>query len=204
MTFPIAVRVAGMHCVVVGGGRIATRKVQALLKSDAVVRVVAPACSDELVALAHDGVIELLTRPFEPADLDGAQLVISATDRRDVAQVVAAAALERRILMNAAEAPELSTFASMPSLARGDITIAVSTNGKSPAFASWLLDEIGAMVGPEYAQVCALAADLRAEAQRAGTATESLDWRKAFAGGVLDLVRNGDLEGAREVLRGCQ
>lgn len=205
MSLPVALHLADRRCVVVGGGRIATRKVRSLLESGATnVVVVAPECADDLVALQRDGRITIAARPFADSDLDGAWLVITATDHPEVARAVADAAAQRRIWCNAAELPEVSTWTGAAAIRRGDVTVSVTTEGQSPAFTAWLRDQLEALIGPEYGTMCALLAEERSEMQAQGAATESLDWRRALDNGVLDLVRNGQMDDAREMLRSCR
>ena len=204
MSYPVALHLAGRRCVVVGGGTVATRKVRALLAADALVVVVSPEASDDLAKLAADAVIELELRPFAPADLDGAWLVVSATDNPEVARAVAAAAEARAVFCNAAELPAVSSFTSAKVVRQGDITVGISTAGQSPAFTSWLAERIGADLGPEYAQVCELLAELRASLQSEGLPTDTVDWRKALDGGIVDLVRDGQMDQARELLQTCR
>ena len=204
MRYPVALRLAGRRCVVVGGGRIATRKVRALIDVDAQVVVVAPDATDEIRSLATAGAITWVARGFEAQDLDGAWLVVSATDQPDIARAVSAAADARQVWHNAAELPAVSTWASAKVIRRGDITIGVSTDGQSPAFTTWLADRIEADLGPEYAEVCALLAETRTELQAADVPTESLPWRAVLDGGIVELVRSGRMDEARELLRSCR
>jgi len=189
---------------VVGGGRIASRKVRALLHAAAVVAVVAPEVTEELDALAATGVITVAARGFTPDDLDGAWLVVSATDSPEVARAVSAAAEARQVWHNAAELPEVSSWSSAKAVRRGDITIGVSTEGQSPAFTTWLADRIEAELGPELAEVCALLAETRAQLQSDGVPTDTVPWRTALDGGIVELVRDGRIDEARELLRSCR
>lgn len=204
MSYPVTLHVAGRRCVVVGGGRIATRKVRALLDAGAEVFVIAPSCSDELRALADTGSISLADRGFVPADLDDAWLAVSATDQPEVARAVAAAAEERRVWCNAAELPEVSSWTSANVVRQGDITVTVSTDGRSPALAAWLAGRLEAEIGPEYSQVLDLLAEERAALQAAGIPTDTVDWRRALEGGMIDLLRSGRVDEARELLRTCR
>ncbi|MFZ4516615.1 MAG: precorrin-2 dehydrogenase/sirohydrochlorin ferrochelatase family protein [Acidimicrobiia bacterium] len=204
MSLPVALHLAHRRCVVVGGGRIANRKVRALLEAGATdVTVVAPIWSTELRALEADARVTLIERMFFPSDLDQAWLVCSATDNADVARAVANAAEERRVWCNAAELPEVSSWSGAAVIRRGDITVSVATDGQSPAFTTWLRDRLDADLGPEFGELCALVAERRAELKAQGVPTESCDWRNALDGGVLDLVRDGRIEDARELLRAC-
>jgi precorrin-2 dehydrogenase len=171
--YPVYLDLARVPVLVVGAGRVAARKVEGLAAAGALVCVVAPAVSADL---DRSLVAELRERPFEPADVDGARLVVTATGSRDVDAAVAAAATAAGIWVNAADQPDDCSFI-LPAIARnGPLTIAVSTGGASPALARRLRDHAAALLTEE---VVALAAELAAERARiraAGGSTEDVDW----------------------------
>jgi uroporphyrin-III C-methyltransferase/precorrin-2 dehydrogenase/sirohydrochlorin ferrochelatase len=134
---PLFLTLAGRDVVLVGGGRVAASKLQALLDAGARVRVVAPAID---AAIETSGV-EILQRPFEPADLDGAWLVVAAATP-DVNREVAAAAEERRIFVNAVDDPANATAFLSGTLRRDGVTIAVSTSGAAPALTALLREAL--------------------------------------------------------------
>jgi precorrin-2 dehydrogenase / sirohydrochlorin ferrochelatase len=171
--YPVSLDLTGVTVLVVGAGRIAARKVDGLAAAGALVRVVAPEVSDELDRAA---VADLRRRRYEPADLEGVRLVVTATGDATVDGRVAADATAIGIWVNAADQPADCTFI-LPAIARhGPVSIAVSTDGASPALARRLRDRAGALLTDE---VVALAADLaarRAEVRAAGGSTEDVDW----------------------------
>ena len=156
--YPIILRLADRRCVVVGGGEVARRKVQGLVAAGARILVIAPHIHP---VLQKNTGIEVLCRPFVPADLAGAFLVFAATDDRQVNALVAAAAREQGALVNIADDPEGSDFHLPAILQRGALTVAVSSGGGSPAFAALLRDRLAAELGPEWQSFCALASALR-------------------------------------------
>jgi precorrin-2 dehydrogenase/sirohydrochlorin ferrochelatase len=198
--YPVSLALAGLRVVVVGGGRVATRRVADLLETGAHVTVVAPAVSAEIIAQAGAPRLEIRPRVFEPADLDGAWLVFSATGDPGVEADVVAAARERRCLVSSASAAPGVTFRPMAVLRRGDLEVAVGTSGRSPAMARWLKTELESQVGPEYGTLLELAAEARAEAAGSG---ERPDWSYALNSGILALIRTGSIAQAREGLRTC-
>lgn len=202
--YPVGLVVAGRRVVLVGGGRIAARRLGALLEAGAMVEVVAPEASDRVREAAEAGTIAWHARPFAPSDLDGAWFALSATGNPAVDAAVAAAATERRVWLASADDPTAST-ATVPSVLReGDVTVTVSTGGRSPALAAWLRDRISADLGPEVATLLDLMAEVREEERVAGRPTEGLDWRRALDSGILEDVRQGRIEAAREALRTCR
>lgn len=202
--YPVGLVVAGRRVVLVGGGRIAARRLAALLGAGAVVEVVAPEVGGAVRDAVDAGRVSWRARSFEPADLDGAWFALSATGDPAVDAAVAAAALERQVWVASADDPSAST-ATIPSVLReGDVTVTVSTGGRSPALAAWLRDRIAAGLGPEVATLLDLMAEIREEERAAGRPTEALDWRRALDSGILEDVRQGRIEAAREALRTCR
>jgi siroheme synthase-like protein len=148
--FPAFLRLHNRPVLVVGGGAIATSKIPALLEAGARITVVAPQLNPQLAERARNSEIEWLPKPFEPSDLDGKSLVIAATSLRDVNASVFAEADRRRILCNAVDDIDHCHFYYGSVVQRGDLQIAISTNGKSPALAQRLRKELEQQFGPEY------------------------------------------------------
>ena len=131
--FPLYADLQGRPVLVVGGGAVARRKVEALIESGAVVRVGAPQLESQLAQLAAAGGIEHVVGEFEPAWLDSAWFVVAATDAVAVNRAVAAAAAERRLFANVVDDAELSS-AQLPAVVRrGALQIAISSAGAAPA-----------------------------------------------------------------------
>lgn len=171
--YPIMLDLTGVPVLVVGGGRVAVRKLEGLLRTGANVTVVAPA----VVEAIHDLGVRVVVRGYEAGDLDEVRLVITATDDPAVNAAVAADATHRRIWVNSADDPANCTF-TLPAVARdGAVTVAVGTGGSSPALASHLRSELEKWlteIGAGSASVT-LAAQ-RSEMQAKGLSTESIDW----------------------------
>src|SRR5215470_3236542 len=148
--FPMFAKLDGRRVVVVGGGEIAAGKLDALLRAGAKVTVVSPALNSQISSLVKEGKIDWREKEFAPADLDGAFLVIAATSVPSVNEEVYRAADARGLLCNAVDDIENCHFYYGSVVQRGDLQIAISTNGKSPAFAQRLRKELEAQFGPEY------------------------------------------------------
>ena len=177
-SYPVFLDLDGALVLVVGGGRVAARKVSGLAAAGARVRVVAPELDD---AIDRRSIAEVHQRPFRSDDLDGVRLVVTATGDATVDADVAREARHRGIWTNAADRPA-DCDAILPAIARsGRVTCAVSTDGASPALAGWLRDEIVAhwteRFGDALAGVAEELARRRAEVRGAGGSTEDLDWR---------------------------
>lgn len=210
--YPVALIVEGRPCLVVGGGRVAARRVAALLECGAAVRVVAERLGPEVRALAGSerpggGTLEIEERAYRPGEAAAYEVVLAATDSREANRLVAADAAAARIPVNSADDPAACSFV-LPAVARqGPVSLAVSTDGHSPALARWLRDRLaagdGGGLGPEHAVLAGLLAEKRDEIRASGRSTESVDWRPALDSDMLELIRTGRLEQARERLREC-
>jgi siroheme synthase-like protein len=162
--------------------------------------VVAPEIVDEI---ASDERVTCHRRPYEPGDLDGRRLVISATGDPAVDGAVFRDAEARGILVNSADDPE-HCRATLPSrVRRGPILVTVSTEGRSPAVATWLRRRIEAELGPEHEVLLDIVSAEREAIRAAGGSTEGLDWQHALDSGMLDLIREGRTDEAKELLRRC-
>jgi uroporphyrin-III C-methyltransferase/precorrin-2 dehydrogenase/sirohydrochlorin ferrochelatase len=150
--FPMFLKLDGRRCLVVGAGSIARPKIESLARARARVTVVAPDAHPDVAEWAREGKLELHQREFVPADLTAAFLVVAATDRRAVNHAVAEAARAQGVLCNSVDDPPDCDFYYPSVVERGDLQVAVSTGGKSPALAQRLREELSAMlpedVGP--------------------------------------------------------
>ena len=201
--YPVNLVVAGRRCVVVGAGRIAARKVDGLLAAGADVHVVAPRLGDRVRALRDEGRITAAERAFEPEDLDGAWLATAATADHTVNHAVYEAGEARRVWVNSADDPDNCSFTLMSVIRRGDLVVTVGTGGRSPALATWVRERITAEIGPEYETLVELLADARDAMQADGRSTEDADWKRALDSGMLELIRAGRVDDAKELLRSC-
>jgi len=201
--YPVNLIVAGRRCVVVGAGRIAARKIDALLGAGADVHVVAPRLGDQVRAWRDEQRITVAERGFEPSDLDDAWLATAATDDPDANHAVFEAGAERRVWVNSADDPDNCSFTLMSVIRRGDLVVTIGTGGRSPALAAWLKDRITTELGPEYQTLLELLSEARESMRANGRSTEDADWKRALDSGMLDLVRAGRLSEAKELLRSC-
>jgi precorrin-2 dehydrogenase/sirohydrochlorin ferrochelatase len=152
-TLALNIRMHGKLAVIIGGGTVALRKLNTLVTSGAVVRVVAIHICPEIALLKDSGVVEVKLGRYTAADLDNAFLVIAATDDSQVNEQICADARERRILAAAAGNPIAGDCTFPAILQHGDLEIAVSTGGRCPTFAADVRDCIANHIGPEYATI---------------------------------------------------
>ncbi len=196
-TYPVHLVLTGRRCLVVGGGNVAVRKIGGLLRSGALVTVVAPEIRDEIRALD----VSLIERAYQPSDLEGQRLVITCTDDRAVNAAVYADAESIGVWANSADDPVNCAF-TLPSVARqGDLAVTVSTTGRSPALSAWLRRRFEREFDESYAALLDVLADVRAEARTTLGTSEIRGWNEALDDGLLELVADGELDLARERLR---
>ena len=200
---PVNLLVRERPVVVVGAGGVATRKIESLLEAGARVTVIAPEVSDEVRFLSVSKRITLHERRFTASDLDGAWLAFTATDDSSVNASVADAAEARRIWVNSADDPENCSFTLMSVIRRGDLVVTIGTGGRSPALAAHLRRTWEAELGPEYDDLLDILSEAREGLRAAGRSTEDANWQRAFDQGIVDLVRAGRIDDAKEMLKTC-
>ena len=204
--YPIALELAGRRCVVVGGGPVGERKARGLLAAGARVVVVAETAGPGLEELAASGHLELQRRRYAPGDLAGAFVAVAATEDGATNARVFAEAEEAGVLLNAVDDPEHSHFAVPAMVRRDDLVVTVSTGGRAPALASRLRRELEQRFGPEWGQVVTLLGEARQDA-RAGQSVDLEDWagrwELALDQDLAGLVRRGQVDEARELVRAC-
>ena len=160
---PIFVKMEGRRVLVVGAGTVALEKVTSLLRTGARITVVAPAAKEEIRVLAAEGRLEWVRREFEAADLDGQEVVIAATDVPEVNAAVYRAAVERGVWCNSVDDIPNCDFFFGAVVRRGDLQIAISTAGESPAYAQRLRKEIDARLAEDAGEWLARMGKMRRE-----------------------------------------
>src|SRR6185295_11950897 len=190
---PIFLNMRDRLAVVVGGGAIAARKIELLLQAGAAVRVVAPALAAELAALRDAERIEHRSELFTPAALEGAVVVIAATDQRAVNAAVAAAAKARGIPVNAVDDLEHSSFILPAIVDRSPIVVAVGTSGNSPVLARMVRERIETLLPPTLGRLAAFAGRWRRRVARslATVLQRRRFWERVLSGPVASHVLEG-------------
>jgi uroporphyrin-III C-methyltransferase / precorrin-2 dehydrogenase / sirohydrochlorin ferrochelatase len=196
--YPVFLNLRGRRAVVIGGGAVAEQKVLGLLAAGAHVTVVSPETTPRLADLAAAAGIELRRRPYRSGDLAGAWLAIAATDDRTANAAVWAEAEREDIPLNAVDDLDHCSFIAPAIHREGDITVAVSTSGKSPALAARLRQRIARLIGRAEAQLCEMLGELRPElaARVPDTRTRTALWYRIVDSDAIEFVRRGDDEGA--------
>jgi len=203
MSYMVNLSITGRLAVVIGGGQVAARKIQDLLAAGARVKVFATRACDRVATLAEEKCIQLHLRPYAEANLAGAFVAVCATDNEEVNARVAGDAASMGVLVNVVDRPALCTFTVPATLSRGDLTLAVATEGRCPALAGILREELGQRYGEEYSALVDLFADLRktmmALAWDGGRIRESLT--DLYRNGATGFVARGERQPLHDFLR---
>ena len=200
--YPMFVDIEGRRCLVVGGGPVATEKVEKLLDHGAVVRLVSPEITPELAAMVASGAIaEHHARPYRPEDLEACFLVIAATNLDAINRMVWQDAEAMNLLCNVVDVPPLCNFIVPSIVRRGELALAISTGGASPVIAKHIRRELEAAYGPEWEALVSLLRDLRDELKE-----RYLDMpsrrdavERLMETDVVQRLAEGDEAGAREL-----
>ncbi|ACL05124.1 siroheme synthase [Desulfatibacillum aliphaticivorans] len=200
--YPVMLDVTDKKCVVIGGGAVGARKVKTLLECGARVTVISPQAHDSLVDLAAQGEIILHARGYKSADLDGAFLLIGATDDADLNEKISRDAHQNNLLCNIADRPGDCNFILPSIVNQKDLVIAISTCGQSPAFAKKIRQDLQCMFGAEYGVFLELMGAVRKKLLAQSHAPEEHKglFNRLIGNGLLDLLAARDEGGADALL----
>ncbi|MES2547326.1 MAG: siroheme synthase CysG [Pseudomonadota bacterium] len=200
---PIFFNINQRHCVVIGGGDVAMRKVSMLLKANAAITLYSPQICHELQALADAHKIKHINASFEPAQLAGACLVIAATDDEAVNIAVSVAAKTQNIPVNVVDAPDLCTFTMGSIIDRSPVVIAISSEGNAPVLARYIRAKIETMLPATYGRIADIAGEFRdqVKAKFATTQARRIFWEGVLQGPMVERVLSGQEQAARELLQ---
>jgi siroheme synthase-like protein len=194
--YPIALDLNGKPCLLVGGGVVADGKLDALLDSGARITVVSPEVLPRIDTLAAECRVTLHRRRYRSTDLNGAFIVIAATDDRAVNAEVAADARAAGVLVNAVDDIPNCDFFAVSVVRRGDLQLAISTAGRSPAFARWMREYLDASLPTEFGDLLGVLGDVRQTLKERGPIPTYEHWQAAITDEVLDALRRGDRQAA--------
>ncbi len=200
--FPIFIDIRGVRCVVIGGGEVALRKAEALARAGAAVHVVAPEIREDLQQLAQVSGGGVLLRGYQAEDIDGARLVVAATDSNDVNRAISEAAVARNIPVNVVDQPELCTYIVPSIVDRSPLVIALSSGGASPVLLRLLRERLERMFPSAYGELARLAGSVRDRVRQAITDPDGRRrfWERVLEGPVAEAAISGRPDRARELL----
>lgn len=203
--YPILLNLHGKKCLVAGAGQVGTRKIQTLLScGPGLVRIVDPKAPDRCwQEMISQGLVEYTTRSFLPEDLEGCFLVIACTDDEELNWRISRLCAEKNILCNIVDQPEKCSFILPAMHNQGDLTIAVSTSGSSPALAKKIRQDLESCFGPEYSRYLALMRKLRPLILELGlpTQTNTVLFRDLTECALLEAVRDGGTKQVQTLLK---
>lgn len=200
---PIFINITNRHCVVIGGGDVATRKVATLLKANAAVCLISPTICEELFVLAQTQKINYIQASYSAAQqLQGACLVIAATDDYAVNTAVSNDAQALNIPVNVVDSPALCTFTMASIVDRSPIVIAISSEGNAPVLARYIRTKIETMLPAGYGRIAAIAGEFREQvkAKFATTQARRIFWEGVLQGPIVERILSGQDAAARLAL----
>jgi len=202
MLYPLHLSLEGVLCVVVGGGKVAERRVRRLLQAGARVRLVCTDAVSGLQVLANEGKIQLVYKPFEPDDLEGATLAFACTDDRNTNLKVAFEARKRGILVNVADNPIACDFTLPACVIRGPLIISVSTSARSPGLAAAIRRKLEKQFEDEWGELCNILMELRPQIIRLDISPEEITKRieDLLESDCLMLLKQGLREEAKRLV----
>lgn len=197
--YPIFWNITGKKCVVIGGGEVAERKVKRLLECGAKVYVVSNLLTEELSLMRDKNIIIHIAKEYSLEHIYGAALVIGATDDEKINAAISHDAQERGIPVNIVDDPQKCDFI-LPSLVeQGNLTIAVSTGGKSPALARYLRENLETTYGVEYGILTSILGQLRIKMEKNSGIGKSW-FEQLINAGLLDAIRCRDEKRVKEIV----
>lgn len=198
--FPINIDIKGKLVAVVGGGRVAQRKVRSLLKAGAEVRLISPEITDELKELVSTNSIGWTSRKYRHGDLYGAILAFVAADA-EVGKRVAEDAVEQGIQVNVADVPSQCTFTLPSVVERDDLMITISTGGKCPALAKHMRKKLEKIIDGSYGELLGILGEVREKLLTGGVDSDRCTGllNRLITSEILDLIKDGEVKRAREL-----
>ena len=196
MYYPVYLDLRGKPTVVLGGGMVAERKVTGLLAAGAAVTVISPKITEELARLERTGAIRVMRRPYSSGDMDGAYMAIASTDDVAINRTAAEEARRAGALVNTVDDVAYCDFIAPAVVRQGDVTVAISTNGKSPAMARFVREELEAFLTPDYADLLTVLERVRGKLRTAGVQVDPEYWHVHIDSEFRSLVRCGAVDQA--------
>ena len=200
---PIFLKIEDRPCLVIGGGKVAARKIALLVRAGAHITVVSPELCASVKALVDRDNVTCIERQFQEADMDGVVLVIAATDDADVNRTVSELAHQHRLPVNVVNAPDLGNFIMPSIIDRSPVQIAVSTGGASPVLARLLRARLESFIPAAYGRLARLVNEYRSSVKQRfpDIGQRRYFWENILQGRVAELLFAGHEEKARTALQ---
>jgi precorrin-2 dehydrogenase/sirohydrochlorin ferrochelatase len=194
--YPVFLDLKGKPCVIIGGGEVAERKIQYLLECQATLTIISPEVTPGIKAKADSGEIRWLERKYIEGDLDGVVLAIAATDQRAVNIAIAEEASKKGVVLNVVDDAALCTFIAPAVVRQGEVTVALSTGGASPALARKLRESLEGNEVLEYAHLTGILSSARKELKRRRVTVHPDRWQECISSELVSMVKAGQEEQA--------
>jgi len=198
--YPLFLKMNERRCAVVGGGAVAERKVEGLIVAGADVTVISQALSEGLQSLLTASAFHHVAREYRPGDLSRYELVFVATDDTAVNAMVCDDARSQHVWVNSADDPDRCDFILPAVIRRGELMVAISTGGASPAAARVIREELDDYFSAEYARLVQIAAEVRRELRKKSLDVSAASWNEVLKGKFRSLIQAGRPEQAKELL----
>ena len=198
--YPVYLDVKDRLCTIIGGGPIGEGKIASLLECGANIRMICPEVTQDVQDMADTGVIKLEKRVYQEGDLEGSFVVIAATDDNSVNRRIADEAERLGVLLNVADVTHLCNFIAPSVVRKGEVTVAISTAGLSPALARKLRETLEVSHDLDYADMTPLLAEVRGELRGEGNVIHPDHWQACLTQELLDLFYK-DRDAAKNTLK---
>jgi siroheme synthase-like protein len=198
--YPVFLEMKDRRCVVIGGGAVAERKVEGLVAVGTNVTVISPTITDRLRDMLTQGAIRHVAREYRTGDRAGYDLVFVATDNSEINAAVSNEARSLRIWVNSADDPDHCDFILPAVIRRGDLAVAVSTGGVSPAVTRAMREELDEYFTGEYGKFVQIAGEVRRELREKSVSPSADAWNRALQGDFRRLIKEGRPVQAKELL----
>ena len=198
--YPVFLDIRDKKCVVVGGGEVAARKAERLLDCGAKVLVISPELTPALAELKEKNLISHIASEYSGALIDGASLIIGATDNENINARISQDARVKGIPVNIVDDPQKCDFILPSLIQRGDLAIAIGTGGKSPALARHLREDLESRYGKEYEIFLNILGTLRVKMEK--NSRVGRDWFESLlTAGILESIKNKDIKKVKEIVK---
>lgn len=203
--FPVSLKVKDKKCVIIGGGKVAYRKAKELVNCGSKVEVISPYLDDKFKDLYQKNLIVWVKEKYNNSYLQDSFLVIAATNDREVNREIAQYCTDNNILVNVIDSLEESSFIVNSVFRQGDLTISISTNGKSPALSAKIKEDLNEIYGFEYAVLLQLLGEMRniAKEKIPNDKLRNDFFNRIVRSDIIDMIKEGRIDDARERMEKC-
>ena len=198
--YPAFLDVKDRLCLIIGGGQIAEGRIASLLECGAQIKMISPEVTAEVQGMADAGILRLEKREYQDGDLEGAFIAIASTDDRTVNRQIAQEAEKRNVLLNVVDVTHLCTFIAPSVVKKGDVTVAISTSGLSPALARKLREELEVDPVLDYADLAPMLSEIRLELRKEGARIDPDHWQACLNKEILTMYHS-DKIAAKKTLK---